>query len=140
MANQILLDGEAREETKIAAAALTPGELVEEGSTAGQVQANSSANDANAERKWVRENRENEGDGVSTDIASGDTCTVIHPESGAVVNARIAHGTNVSHGDPLGSDGAGALQSYSSGRIVAFAGEDINNTSGSASLNRVVVA
>lgn len=140
MANVILLDGEAREETKIASETLTPGELVLEAATAGQVKANDAAADADAEKAWVRENRENEGAGVSTDIASGDTCTVIYPEQNAVLNARIAHGTNVSHGAALESDGSGALQAHSSGRIVAFAGADINNQSGSAALGRVVVA
>lgn len=138
--NVILLDGDAREETKLASETLTPGELVLEAATSGQVKANDAAGDADAEKAWVRENRENEGDGVDTDIASGDSCTVIYPAQGAKVNARIAHGVNVSHGAALESDGNGALRARTSGRTVAFAAADINNTSGATELHPVTVA
>lgn len=138
--NVILLEGSADEENAIASEALTPGELILYAATEGQVKASDAANDADALKAWVRENSENEGDGVSTDIASGDSCTVIFPETNAKVNARIAHGTDVQQGAALGTDGNGALQVYSSGRIVAFADEDIANTSGSAGLYPVRVA
>lgn len=138
--NQILLNGDAREESRIAAETLTPGELTEPAATLGETQAASSAADAEAPRQWVREQRENEGAGVDTDIASGDECTILHPESGARINARIAHGVNVQEGAALESDGAGALQARTSGRTLAFAGTDINNTSGSTELHPVDVA
>lgn len=138
--NQILLNGEAREESYIASEALTPGELVQPAATEGQVKANDAAGDADAPRWWVREQRENEGAGVDDDIASGDECTVLKPESGARINARIAHGESLSDGEALESDGAGALRSQTSGRIVAFIAGDFTNTSGSAALGPVDVA
>lgn len=138
--NVILLDGNAREEDYIASEILTPGELILFAATEGQIKASDAADDADAMKAWVREQSENAGAGVGTNIASGDTATVLFPEQGAVVNARIAHGTDVQQGAALGTDGNGALQSYSSGRIVAFAAEDIANTSGSAALYPVTVA
>lgn len=141
MANVILLDGEAREEDYDAAATLTPGELVLPGSTEGEITVNATAVDPDAPRWFVREQVENAGAGIDDDIASGDTCTVLKCESGAVVNAWLAYGENVSEGDALESDGAGALQAHTSGRIIAFAGEDNDNTSGGARVRiRAIVA
>lgn len=138
--NVIVRQGQPREATYLASEVLSPGELLLYAATEGQVKANDAAADVDASRMWVRENSENEGDDASTDIASGDTCTVIFPSAGDKINARIAHGTNVQQGAALESDGAGALQAYSSGEIVAHADEDINNTSGSAALYPVTVA
>lgn len=138
--NVILLNGNAREEDKIASEILTPGELVQPAATEGQVQANATAGDTDAPKTWVREQVENAGAGATTNIASGDTCTVLNPEQGAKINARIAHGQTLSDGDALESDGAGALRAHTSGRILAFAAEDITNVSGSAGLFPVIVA
>lgn len=135
----ILLNGKAREEDFVASVALTPGELIVYAATEGQVAPNTTANDPDAMKAWVREQSEN-GQDATTDIDSGDTCTVLFPAPGAKINARIAHGTDVQQGAALESDGAGALQAHTSGRIVAFAGEDIANTSGAAGLFPVTVA
>lgn len=138
--NVILLDGDAREEDKIASEALTPGELVLAAATAGEIKANDAAADADAVRAFVREQRENGGAGVDTDIASGDECTVIYPASGAVVNARIAHGEDLNDGAALESDGAGALQAHTSGRIIGYIVGDFANSTGSAALAPVLIA
>ena len=138
--NIILLNGEAREESKVAAVVLSPGELIRPASTAGQMEPNGTAADADAPRIFVDVQKENEGAGVDDDIAASDTFTALYPESGAKVNARIAHGESLSDGEALESDGNGALRSHTSGRIVAFADGDITNTSGSAALNPVIVA
>lgn len=140
MPNVILLNGDAREEDGLASEALTPGELVLEDTTPGNWKANDAAADADATKTWVREQVEDAGAGIDDDIASGDTCTILRPIQGAKIQAFLAHGENVSAGDALESDGAGALQAHSSGRIVAYAAEDLNNTSGSASRIAVTVA
>lgn len=137
--NVILRDGDAREEDHKASEAITPGELIEFGGS-NDIQANTSAADSTAVRAFVREQVENSGNGIDDDVPSGDTGTVIYPESGAVVRAFLAHGENVSEGAALESDGNGALQAQSSGRVIGYADEALNNTSGSASRIDIVVA
>lgn len=139
MPNVILLDGEAREEDYVASAAITPGELIEFGG-ANDVRANSSAADADAIRAFAREQVENAGAGIGTDIPSGDTVTVLYPESGAKVNALLAHGENVAEGAALESDGNGALQAHTSGRIIGYADAALNNTTGAAARLAIIVA
>lgn len=140
MDNTILVRGRAEEEAYITSEAMTPGELVLYAATEGQIKANDASADVDAMKAWVREQEENKGAGVDDDIASGDEATVIFPTSGAKIRALIAHGTNVQQGAALESDGNGALQARTSGRTVAFADSDTNNTSGSASLAIVRVA
>lgn len=139
MSSTILLNGDAREEDHKTSEAITPGELIEFGGS-NDIRANTTANDADAIRAFMREQPENDGNGIEDDVPSGDMGTVLFPESGAKVLAFLAHGENVSEGDALESDGNGALQAQTCGRIIGFAAEDLNNTSGSASRIKVIVA
>lgn len=138
--NVILLNGEAREESKIAAVELTPGELIRPAATEGEMEPNGDAADDDAPRIFADVQKENDGAGVDDNIPADDEFTALYPESGAKINARIAHGEDLDDGEALESDGNGALRSHTNGRIVAFADGDITNTSGSAALNPVIVA
>lgn len=138
--NIILLNGEAREESKVASVVISPGELIQPAATEGEMQPNGAAADADAPRIFADVQKENAGAGVDDDIASGDEFTALYPESGATVNARIAHGEDLSDGEALESDGNGALRSHTNGRIIGFSDGDQSNTSGSAALGPIVVA
>jgi hypothetical protein len=71
---------------------------------------------------------------IDTDYSysASETVRYIIPQRGDIVYAWLETGGNVAEGAALeiGSQ-AGALQAYSSGRILAFANEAVNNSGGS---------
>lgn len=77
-------------------------------------------------------------DAIDTDYASGDTVQYVVPLRGAVLYMYLASGENVAKGDPLTSDGSGALEAVSLGTalmpdsIVAYAYEDKDASGGLA--------
>ena len=79
--------------------------------------------------------------------ASGDTVRFVRPPQGAYLYAWLADSNDVDRGDPLGPDGDGGLELLTlsgtvtvPGAIVAYAAEDLNNTSGAPSRILVEVA
>jgi hypothetical protein len=140
----IILAGSPIFREGIASATITPGMLVEYGGT-NDLQPHSAAG-GNA-RKAVAVNMAEVGQDSETDYASGDQARYAILRSGDRATMLLANGENVSKGDPLESDGAGALQAHTpqavdeggsatytvySDAIVGYADEAINNTSGSA--------
>ena len=97
-------------EELVAAAAITPGMLVEINSN-GKVQAHSTAG-GNAAPMFAIE-VELQGNGISDDFAAVDRVQVWSPGRGDMVYAMLADGENVSIGDYLESDGNGKLQAHS---------------------------
>lgn len=96
-------------EEKVAAAAITPGMLLEL-TSAGKVQAHSAAGQ-NVLLRFALEN-ELEGEDIDDAYASDDQVQVWIPGRGDIVQAILADGNNVSIGDFLESDGNGYLQKH----------------------------
>lgn len=96
--NTVLISGDAKELAAIASGTLRPGYLVEPTGTGRQWVAQSQAG-AQVAAAFVREQFENNGSGIEDTIASGDDCTVLLVEKGAIVNCitnlTIARGTLV---------------------------------------------
>ncbi len=127
--NVIILQGDYHEEHAVADGILTPGMLVQPGSSPTGWEAHSNEGGP-AIMAFVRENREvgtagDFGHGIDTAIAVGDACTVVFPNMGARVFALV-EGT-VSRGDQLESNGAGKLQLQGSGACIAVAATDTDN-------------
>lgn len=123
------------EEYVVHTAAVTPGDFVTLG--ASGVTPNGSAADADAQQLIAIENpyldpRSNANAAIDTDYAVAAYARCIWPQKGDLVYAWLEDEGNVVIGAALeiGSD-AGALQAFSTGRIVAFAAEAVNNTGGS---------
>lgn len=103
-----------------AASAITPGNLIER-TSAGKVQPHSTAG-GNAQRMFAREDDSqlSATDGVTIDTAydSNDRCHWIIALPGDEILASVsddssAAGGNIAIGDPLTSDGSGALKKWS---------------------------
>jgi len=92
-----------------AVSAITPGELLEL-TSAGEVQAHSDAGQ-NAERLFALED-ELQGNDIDDDYSADDKVQVWVAQTGEWVYAWLAEGQDVSIGDFLESDGAGALQAH----------------------------
>jgi hypothetical protein len=91
--------------------AITPGQLLELGSTAGDVQRHSSAG-GNALPVMVALNDYMQGKEIGTAYADNDMVQVLIPQRGDMLYMLIADGQNIAIGDPLESDGNGDLQKH----------------------------
>lgn len=139
----IILKGDPLRDEGVAAEAITPGEILAWDATPELIPHGSAGGN------WlglIAVEEDFVGDDIDTDYATSDTVQVAYPRRGDVVYAFLAAGENVSKGDPLESDGAGALQAhtpqavdeggaatytiYADG-IVGYAEEDKNNSGGS---------
>jgi len=123
------------EEYVVHTAAVTPGDFVTRG--ASGVTSNATAADADAQKLIAVETpyldpRTNTNPAIDTDYAVAAVARCVWVQPGDVVYAFLEDEGNVAIGAALeiGSD-AGALQASSTGRIVAFADEAVNNTGGS---------
>lgn len=118
--------------------AVSPGHLIEKGG--GQdVQKHSSAN-GNALPRFALEN-DLVGDDIDDDYASGETVQYAVFTTGEEVQAWLAYGENVSEGAALTSAGDGTLHAAAGSdpdRIVGYAAEDKNNTSGGSAVRIIV--
>ena len=146
----ILLKGNGVQKEDVAAAAVTPGELLEfDGS--GELQAHSTAGGNAAKMVCLEEAFV--GDDIDTDYSAGDNVVYLNPWRGSVLYMFLADGENVSKGDPLESDGSGNLQAHTAQAVdeggtatytiyaeavVGYAAEDLDN-SGAGQRNRIRV-
>lgn len=103
---KILLKGLPVQKEATAGAILTPGELVEF-DVSGDLIPHGTASGHAAKRFVLEESIL--GNDIDTDYASGDNVIYITGYSGCEVYAWLAAGQTTAVGDPLGSDGAGAL-------------------------------
>lgn len=118
----------------VASAAITPGHLIERvpsGGDAGQWRVHATAAGTTAQVIFAIEFDEI-GDTIDTAYADGDYMKFCYPHSGAMINAWLEDGANVAAGAALESNGAGALQALSTGRVVCYAEEAVNNSAGGA--------
>lgn len=149
MANRIILIGRSRHEEFIASGAITPGHLIEQTSTAlslGNGTAKVHATEGGyAERIFAVEDAL-QGKLISDAYANAAVVSAEVAEPGAVVNAWLKAGENVSIGDRLISAGDGMLiedGSEGSGttvrQIVAYALAAVNLSASSAVNTRITV-
>ena len=111
MANRIHSKGGFRyEEFTATAVAITPGMLIEE-TSAGLVQAHSTEG-GRGEAMFATEDAL-QAHTKTDNYAVSALISTIFPYKGSVVNALIADGQDISIGDELISDGAGALKARS---------------------------
>lgn len=110
-----------------AATTIYPGMLVIFSS--GALIPNGAAADVDAPRVFAYEN-ENMGETLDTAYTAGDTCYILYPHSGSLIYGYLETGGNVARGAALESNGAGYLQALSTGRIIGFAEEAVNNAGG----------
>lgn len=118
--------------------AVTPGHLIERGG-GNDVQKHSSAN-GNALPMFALEN-DLVGDDIDDDYDSGDTVQYGVFTTGEEVNALLAYGENVAAGAALTSAGDGTLHAAAGSdpdRIVGYAAEAVNNTTGGAAVRIAV--
>lgn len=116
---------------------VTPGMLVIY-SGAG-IRSNAAAADADAPIMWALEKeyidpRINSNNPITVTYAADEMCRHFYSQAGDRIYALLKAGVNVAKGAPLESDGAGALQAYTSGKIVAFADEAVDNSGGSGTV------
>jgi len=137
-----------REDRRKAAAALTPGQLLEIDSN-GDWALHSTA--GGPSQKAVAMENDLAGEGIDTDIASGDLAPVAILQSGALFVGRLDNASaNVVAGDPIESNGNGNVRKHvpqnldlgGTGtvdirvdQIIGYADEDVNSpASGSSKL------
>lgn len=120
----------------LAAAALTPGELLEVTSS-GKLGPHSSSGGAVGVKRVCLETIHADGEGtdqINIDYASADVVYYAQAQPGDVYYMFLAGSQDVSAGDFLESDGAGALQAVTpgtddtAGSLVAQAEEDKDNS------------
>lgn len=97
--------------------------------SSGEIIPNGAAADVDAPKMFAIENDKFGGD-LDTAYAADTWCYFVYPQQGARIYAYIETGGNVAKGAALESNGAGYLQAASTGRIVAFADEAVNNSGG----------
>jgi hypothetical protein len=116
-----------------AAAAVTPGDLLEY--SAGNVQPHSTAAGTDVGSRMVALETMTPATGttpaIDQDYAAGDRVYVGLPVPGDVLYMWLATGSNVAKGDSLESAGSGALKAATTGAVVGIAAEALNNASGS---------
>lgn len=124
-----LLGEPIQDEDDKAAAAITPGMLVNWNGSGDLVPHATAAATGRLAATFAME-REEMGQDIDTPYAIGDTVKVGFFYPGCRVNALIATGVNVGKGALLESAGNGTLRLATTGSAVARALEAINNASG----------
>lgn len=143
MPETVLAAGDYTQDEANAAAAITPGELVEE--VADGVQPHATAAEADAPALFAREHPET-GRRIDDDYPAGDMAKYIRPTPGSRVRARLAAGNTYTGGDTrLVSAGDGTLRPLDTAggdteaAVVAEMYEDADTTDGNVGLAQVRV-
>ena len=123
----IVLIGDPRTEESLAAAAITPGDLIALAST-GKVARHAVAGGW-AEPLFAKEDAL-QGKEISEDYAADDIVNYAVCRPGDVINVRIAAATDVTLGAALQSAGNGTLTPYTNGVRIAVALEAVAADSG----------
>lgn len=110
-----------------AANVIYPGHLIS--FTAGEVILHATAADTAILIAFALENKLI-GRSYADAYAAGETCYFAIPTRGARWYAWLEDAANVAKWDPLEANGAGALQPHTTGQVVAYANEAVNNTAG----------
>lgn len=127
--NTIILKGDPLRKEGVAGDAIIPGDLITFDAT-GDVIVNATAADADAQRMVAVEN-DLRGDDIDTAYAEDDQVQYVTPRQGDELYMWIEAGhAAVVKGAALESASGGDLQAHSTGRIVGFAAEDVDNSGG----------
>lgn len=110
-----------------AANTIYPGQLVWWSS--GSLIRHATAADTSVMPAFAVEN-EKIGRGIDDAYAATETCYFCYPHKGARVYSWLETGANVAKGAPLEASGTGSFQALTTGQIVAWADEDVNNSGG----------
>lgn len=124
-------------ERVVVSAAVTPGDwvLFSSGSvTPGPTAADVNAPDIIAIEQAYIDPRVTTSAPIDTDYAVAAKARLIFPQTGDELYTWLEAGANVAEGDPLEHNGSGALQAYTSGKIVAYAAEAKDNSGGGSSV------
>lgn len=132
--NQVHLVGEFRREELVAAAAISPGNLLEI-TSAGKFQKHSSSGGACL--RIFAEIDALQGNTLSNDYSADDIVSANVELPGNEVQAFLKSGENVSIGDELESAGDGTLQALGTGKVVAVARE-AEDLSGSGAVDTLI--
>lgn len=136
--NTILIKARDRfTEERFAAAAITPGHLIEL-TAADQVQPHSAAAGTFAAKAFALEHSA-VGRGIDDAYAIGDGVVYQNMLPGEVVYAILENLGNVAIGAVLESNGAGELQALTTGQPVAIALEAVNASGGAARIKVQIV-
>lgn len=127
--NTVILDSRDfyRFDEGIAAGTIYPGMLVIGPKTA--LVASNAAADVDAPVLFAVEDAQFNM-GIDDTYLTGATVYFCMPQGGARVYAWLETGANVADMAPLQSNGAGALEVWTTGRIIAYADEPVNNAGG----------
>lgn len=146
MKNTIVLISSGRVAEAVAAGVVRPGHFVEL-TSAGKAQVQSQAGEVG--RKLIAYEDALQGKTIREhSYAVDDVVFMQYLQSGDIVQARLKIGENITQGDKLTFDGAGALEAWTAGAgdandpfLVAFAAESVDNSGGSeAVLIKVEIA
>lgn len=135
--NTILVKGDPLRKEALAGGTILPGSLLI--FSTGTLIENNTAADADAPRMFALEN-DLIGDGIDDAYASGDQTQYVVPRTGDELYAWLEAAGDVAQGAPLEAAGAGDLQAYTSGRIIAFAAEAVDNSGGGTHARIIVEA
>ena len=123
---KVLLKGTPNiDEQGVANAVITPGMLCSE--AAGVVAPHSTANGPG--RLYALE-RDELGNEVTDDYASGDSVKLHSAKPGDRIYAIIASGQNITAGGYMGAAADGTVKAYASGTHIGRALESVNNSAG----------
>lgn len=131
--NTILIRGDAREKNGTFSAVTRPGMLMQPNGTGGFEPHDEVA--GRAAPIFAREQHELQGNDIDDNIASGDSATVLYPETGAVINAVTAD--TIDEGEWVESAGDGTVQLLSSGYAI---GQAVKASDLSGTVGRVEIA
>lgn len=120
-------------EETVVSAAITPGEWVIFSS--GSVRPHNVAADVDAPDILAVENayldpRTNTSPAIDTDYAVAAKAKLIFPQPGDLLYCFLEAAANVAKGAPLEHNGSGHLQPFSTGKIVGYAAEAVDNSGG----------
>jgi hypothetical protein len=112
-----------------AANTIYPGQLVAWSS--GEVIRHATAADTAIQIMFAVENGQDMlGRGIDDAYVAGATCYFYHAHRGARIYAFLETAGNVAKGAPLEASGTGSLQAHTTGQVVAWADEAVNNSGG----------
>lgn len=129
--NTILLKGDPVRKEGVASSAITPGHLLTYGGV-NDVTPHPTAGGA-APKAFAFE-AGSIGRGVDDAYQAGEQVRYGVCRQGDEVWALLAAGQSVSRGDGLESAGNGTLQKVTTGEVIAYALEDVNNSGGASAV------
>lgn len=118
------------DESTVASAAITPGDLIERFNNAGTLSYRRHSSAGGGGATIVALERSEFNKTIDDDYAAGDIVKAAVATPGCTFYARVPSGANIAQGGMLESGGNGLLVAASSGVAMFQALESVNNTAG----------